>query len=172
MKNLRATLASAISRHAATRRARAVLVTCVLVGATMAAPAMAESCPPGYRGTYPHCMPAPVKPHRPYAMHSNAHGAGVVPLTNQHHAYPIERKMIDPYTLPPHTGPGPVEHQASAADTHGIIFVGGHAQRGIDHDKSAINSQPVPPGRSLHDKGALNPQPIPPGRAPVKTGGP
>lgn len=43
----------------------------------------------------------------------------------------------------------PIEHAGSAADTHGIIFVGG---------KSALNMQPIPSG-----KAALNPQPIPPG---------
>lgn len=53
----------------------------------------------------------------------------------------------------------------TAADSHGIIFVGG---------KSAINSQPVPPGKAALNpqpippgKTALNPQPIPPGVSPI-----
>lgn len=178
MKNSCTTLTSSTSNRAMNRRtARAILITCVLAAATMVVPAMATSCPPGDRGTYPHCMPrpAPAKPDQPYAAHSNAQVSGAVPVTTQRHPYPSERKIVDPHTLPPPTGPGPVEHPASASNTQPVPP--GHSP----YDQAAINSQPVPPGHLLHDKGALNPQPIPTGHslrripkpvAPVETGGP
>lgn len=44
-----------------------------------------------------------------------------------------------------------------------IIFVGGKPNNGV----AALNTQPIPPGRSALSKSSLNPQPIPPGRPPV-----
>lgn len=85
-----------------------------LLCAALAQTATATACPPGYRGSYPKCVPA-VRP---------APGA-------------------------------PIEHRASDANTHAIIFVGG---------RNAINSQPVPPGHSP-DTPAISSQPVPPGRS-------
>lgn len=96
------------------------------LGALCAQSGAATACPPGSRGSAPHCEPNQTRPHQLSATHSAR-------------SQPDER----------------VEHRSSAAQTHGIIFVGG---------KSAINSQPVPPGHSP-DLGSINSQPVPPGHA-------
>lgn len=123
----------------------------IVVGVTAALIAQITSaapCPPGYHGSYPHCMPDQAKPHPPYTAHGYAHASGA---TTMHAArtHPAEPKMADWHKTGPSVSPGPVEHATSASGQHGIIFVGG---------KQALNPQPIPPGKS-----SLNPQPIPPG---------
>ncbi|MEO6967334.1 MAG: hypothetical protein ABI132_02605 [Rhodanobacteraceae bacterium] len=58
----------------------------------------------------------------------------------------VERKIVDPNKVASVTGPGP---RHDAGGTHGIILVGGHSQSRIDHDKAALNPQPIPPGHAL-----------------------
>ena len=123
-----------------------IAIVCLL-GALVVQTAIAD-CPPGYRSKAGHCIPGPTQPHRPYVMKSNRHVPfGVSPVHAKPHT--TTPKMTDKSKVKPQPGT-PIEHHASASNTHGIIFVGG---------KNAINSQPVPPGKS-----SLNPQPIPPAR--------
>lgn len=125
---------------------RSLIVAACLLGALVAQTAIAD-CPPGYRAKAGHCIPGPTQPHRPW-MKSSVHVPSAVSATHTKPHTPTP-KMIDKSKMSPQPG-APIEHHASASNTHGIIFVGG---------KNAINSQPVPPGKS-----SLNPQPIPPGR--------
>lgn len=69
---------------------------------------------------------------------------GGVVSVNQRKAPKIERRIIDPGKVAPHTGPGP---RHAATGSHGIIFVGGHGPAG--GSKQALNPQPIPPGRAV-----------------------
>lgn len=125
-----------------------LIVAVTLVTALIAQAALAD-CPPGYRSKAGHCIPGPAQPHRPLVMKSVAPApTAVSPIHAKPHT--LAPKTIDGSKVKPQPG-APIEHHASASNTHGIIFVGG---------KNAINSQPVPPGKS-----SLNPQPIPPGHS-------
>ena len=134
------------------RTAASSALFCIALAASAA-----HACPPGtmpdpnYNPSSPaarahpqRCVPAP-KP--PTAKYTGTANPNIEHAAQPHSQTPMQQ---DRSKLKPQPG-APVEHASSAADTHGIIFVGG---------KNAINSQPVPPG-----KAALNPQPIPPGRA-------
>jgi hypothetical protein len=68
--------------------------------------------------------------------------AGGVVSVNQRKAPKVERRIVDPSRIAPHTGPGP---RHAATGSHGIIFVGGHGAAG--GSKQALNPQPIPPGR-------------------------
>ena len=133
------------------RKLAFTIVTCFL-GAISAHSASATTCPPGYHGSAPHCQPNQAKPDRPYTTHGAA-PSSIAP-TSVRHIRAEMHEPVDRARLGPQPG-APVEHRSNAAQTHGIIFVGG---------KSAINSQPVPPGHSP-DKRTINSQPVPPGRA-------
>ncbi len=86
--------------------------------------ALAGSCPPGYRGTPPKCVPAPVPPHRVYTMTPDKSWA---PGSTTMHAKPhsVAPTMLDHGENGPPIGPGPIEHRPGTANEHGIIFVGG-----------------------------------------------
>src|SRR6185437_57542 len=138
-------------------RIRVGVIGAGMTAALMAQIAGAAPCPPGYLGSYPHCMPDQAKPHHAYVAHSYVHSVGATPMRSaKPHA--TEPKMADWHKTGPAVGPGPVEHATSASDQHGIIFVGG---------KQALNPQPIPPGKS-----SLNPQPIPPGHLKTPTPNP
>lgn len=181
MKTSRVTSTSSTAQVARSHRMRgAAIVSAVLCIAAAAQPAAAKPCPPGFRGTYPHCMPAQAPQHHqpPYMRTVGAHGGAGVPAGTKHHSYPVDRKIVDSRKIKPVPG-APIERRSGAAASHAIIFVGGRAQRGIDHGNAAINSQPVPPGHSP-DTRAINSQPVPPGHslhripqpaAPIEAGG-
>lgn len=133
------------------RKLAFTFVICAL-GAISAHSASATTCPPGYHGSTPHCQPDQAKPNRPYTTHSAA-PSSMAPIHGRHSPAEVH-ETVDRARLGPRPGT-PVEHRSTAAQTHGIIFVGG---------KSAINSQPVPPGHSP-DQRAINSQPVPPGYA-------
>ena len=115
-----------MSRSSVQSRKLALTFAICSLGAVSAQSGAATACPPGSHGVAPHCEPNQTQPHQLSATHSAQSQPG-----------------------------GLTEHRSSAAQTHGIIFVGG---------KSAINSQPVPPGHSP-DLGSINSQPVPPGHA-------
>ena len=121
-------------------------------GALAARSVPASTCPRGSRGTAPHCQPSQVKPHPTNALQTGATPA-MLPTAGRSHASSAMQPRDRRFLGPPVTEP--VAHHAGAEQTHGIIFVGG---------KSAINSQPVPPGHAP-DKVSINSQPVPPGRA-------
>lgn len=137
------------------RLARGAAVSGLFCVALAASTALA--CPPGtmpdpnYDPSSPaarahpqRCVPAP-KP--PTARYTETTNPDIEHASRLHSPTPMQQ---DRSKLKPQPGV-PIERANGAADTHGIIFVGG---------KNTINSQPVPPG-----KAALNPQPIPPGHA-------
>lgn len=121
-------------------------------GALAARPASASTCPPGSRGAAPHCQPSQVAP-RPTNPMQNRAPSSVAPDLGQSHAVPLSQPRDRRLLGPPVTEP--LAPHANAAQTHGIIFVGG---------KSAINSQPVPPGHAPGEV-SINSQPVPPGHA-------
>jgi len=125
-----------------------------LLCAAVAQTAIATACPPGYRGSYPKCMPAPAATHHPQLEEKaiGPHPEGETRRTG-HGPIPVGRKIVDQRRVRPAPG-GPIEHHAGGAATHAIIFVGG---------RNAINSQPVPPGHAP-DTSSINSQPVPPGR--------
>ena len=133
------------------RKLALTLVICSLA-AVSAHSASATPCPPGSHGSAPHCQPNQARPQRLPTMHSDA-PSSLAPLSGRHRSAE-KNEQVDRARTRPQPG-GPVEHRSNAAQTHGIIFVGG---------KSAINSQPVPPGHSP-DTRSINSQPVPPGRA-------
>lgn len=125
-------------------QSRKLVISLILCsfGALTVRAAPAGICPPGSHGAAAHCQPIQAKPRPTNAMRGHA-SAFVTPSVDRSHA-----GQVQPATEP-------ATHRTGAAQTHGIIFVGG---------KSAINSQPVPPGHSP-DKVSINSQPVPPGRA-------
>jgi hypothetical protein len=135
----------------------------VLAAAAMAAPASAQSA--RARAT-----PAQAKPHshEPLVGKLNTSPASGVTTARNPHAPQAEKRIVDTHGVAAPHGRGP----RSEGGKYGIIFVGGRARSRVAHDKTAINSQPVPSGHALHgspqsplSKTALNPQPIPPGHA-------
>lgn len=99
-------------------------------GVLVASPVPASTCPPGSHGSAPHCQPSQAHPHTSSATATAAGKSHASPVTQ-----PSARRSLGLSVREP------VAHHASAAQTRGIIFVGG---------KNAINSQPVPPGRAVH----------------------
>ena len=111
------------------------------------------TCPPGMaRNSQGHCYTIPRDPQRQpgpahrhvYAEHSNLPSS----ISAMHPACPpgmFRNSQGRCVTIPRdlhHSGssPGLVEHHASGANSHGIIFVGG---------KRALNPQPIPPGHAV-----------------------
>ena len=92
----------------------------------------------GDHKSYPHCHAEQARIH-----HSRAQYAGMASpvgsIGGKHDSAETQNKM-DRAGARPHPGTS-VERRASAAEEQGIIFVG---------EKSALNSQPVPPQRSVH----------------------
>lgn len=115
---------------------RSLIAAACVLGAMIVQTAIAD-CPPGYRFKAGHCIPGPAQPHHPWTQ-SGVHAPSAVSAT---HAKPhvLAPKMIDKSKVPPQPGV-PIEHHASASNTHGIIFVGG---------KQALNPQPIPPGHAM-----------------------
>lgn len=92
---------------------RGLSIACALFcTAGIAQAASAATCPPGYNGTYPHCVPRQRKPpgqaslHPRYMETVTPSPSRVVPIRKSG-AYPIDGKILDPHKLPPQTGPGP-----------------------------------------------------------------
>jgi len=75
-----------------------------------------------------------------------SHPVATAPIATQPHTPLVEHRIVDSHEIPPHIGPVPVEHPRGASGSHGIIFVGGHSR--FVRDKSALNAQPIPPGRA------------------------
>jgi hypothetical protein len=141
--------------------------------------ASATSCPPGYNGTYPHCVPRQRKPtghaslHPRYMKTVTPSPTGVVPIRKPG-AYPIDGKIIDPHKLPPRTIPGP--HHESIPKSHG--FASHHAHGSAPASAASSFKYDL---RAQHEaksdkhgiifvggKSSLNPQPIPPGHTASK----
>lgn len=120
--------------------------------------AVRVTCPPGTHTYQGHCVVVPPRPGqahpRTYTAHSNM-PSGITPTyVSKKPPHATTPKMVDWRKTGPHIGPGPVEHHASAANTHGIIFVGG---------KQALNPQPIPPGHAIKR--------VPHPGTPIETGG-
>lgn len=142
-----------MSRMTIQSRKLAVTILVCSLGAITTHSVAATACPPGSHGSIPHCQPNQAGSHERFTMNHGAVSPSPAPISGRHRPAEIHAQ-VDPARVRPQSG-APVEHRSSAAQTHSIIFVGG---------KSAINSQPVPPGHSP-DMGSINSQPVPPGRA-------
>ncbi len=116
---------------------RSLIAAACMLGAMVAQTAIAN-CPPGYRSKAGHCVPGPAQPHHPWVKSSVHVPSAVSAVHAKPHAPPPE--MIDRSKARPQPG-APIEHRANAANTHGIIFVGGK-------NKAALNPQPIPPGHA------------------------
>jgi len=125
-------------------RIRGIAIAACVSGTLMAQTVAAAPCPPGYYGSYPHCMPDQAKPHPAYTAHSYAHAPGATMHTSRPHTF--APKMIDRSKVKPQPGV-PIEHRSGASERHGIIFVGGHSSSNLD--KAALNPQPIPPGHTV-----------------------
>jgi hypothetical protein len=90
----------------------------------LASAAYASTCPPGYGGTYPKCVPKQAKRPRAFVAHSNARGVGAtsVHATQEKHGiiFVGGKAALNPQPIPPgrstkvppHPGT-PIEHEAA-----------------------------------------------------------